>query len=111
QKGLAWKGYMEDMTTPCRHPAIGAVDDTQRATAHNQYATRHNPFMYFHSVIDDDAACRAHVVDLKALPVDLRRADTTPALSFITPDLCSDGHDAPCADGRPGGLASIDAFL
>src|SRR3954453_7118802 len=30
-KGLTWKGYMEDMGTPCRHPAIGAQDDTQTA--------------------------------------------------------------------------------
>ena len=32
-------------------------------------------------------------------------------LSYITPDLCSDGHDAPCVDGRPGGLKSVNAFL
>ncbi|HEY3021701.1 MAG TPA: alkaline phosphatase family protein [Solirubrobacteraceae bacterium] len=110
-KGLAWKGYMEDMGTPCRHPAIGAVDDTQSARPDDQYATRHNPFVYFHSVIDDDAGCQAHVVDLAALAGDLQDAASTPALSFITPDLCSDGHDTGCADGRPGGLASVDAFL
>ncbi|TQL62007.1 phosphoesterase family protein, partial [Oryzihumus leptocrescens] len=28
-KGLTWRGYMEDMGTPCRHPQVGAVDDTQ----------------------------------------------------------------------------------
>ena len=111
QKGLDWKGYMEDMGTPCRHPAIGERDDTQTARADDQYAMRPNPFMYFHSVIDDDANCRSHVVDLKALAGDLQDAATTAAVSFITPDLCSDGHDAPCIDGRPGGLASADAFL
>jgi hypothetical protein len=30
---------------------------------------------------------------------------------FITPDLCDDGHDSPCANGQPGGLAQADAFL
>src|SRR5207302_8856831 len=32
-------------------------------------------------------------------------------LVYITPSLCDDGHDAPCADKRPGGLVSADAFL
>ncbi|HVP34416.1 MAG TPA: alkaline phosphatase family protein, partial [Steroidobacteraceae bacterium] len=36
---------------------------------------------------------------------------TTPNFVFITPNLCNDGHDEPCVDGRPGGLRSIDAFL
>jgi hypothetical protein len=30
---------------------------------------------------------------------------------FITPNLCNDGHDDPCLDGRRGGLAAIDSFL
>ncbi len=67
--------------------------------------------MYFHSIIDDAASCQAHVVDLTALPADLTSPATTPNLSFITPNLCHDGHDAPCVDGQPGGLESADAFL
>jgi hypothetical protein len=53
-KGLTWKGYMEDMgnseTEPktCRHPASGARDNTQSAKVGDQYAARHNPFVYFH---------------------------------------------------------------
>ncbi len=109
-KGLTWKGYMEDMGTPCRHPAVGAPDTTQKARKDDQYATRHNPFMYFHSIIDRPA-CAQNVVDLKKLPADLKSASTTPNYSFITPDLCSDAHDEPCADGRPGGYVSADAFL
>jgi len=35
---------------------------------------------------------------------------TTRNLSYITPNLCRDGHDAPCVDGQPGGgLISADA--
>ncbi|GAA1251177.1 alkaline phosphatase family protein [Oryzihumus leptocrescens] len=109
-KGLTWRGYMEDMGTPCRHPQVGAVDDTQKAKVGDQYATRHNPFMYFHSVIDSPS-CADHVVDLSALTSDLGSASTTPNLSYITPNLCDDGHDAPCVDGRPGGLASADEWL
>jgi hypothetical protein len=36
---------------------------------------------------------------------------TTPNFTFITPNLCNDGHDSPCVDGAPGGLVSADAFL
>ncbi|MFJ8196413.1 alkaline phosphatase family protein [Streptomyces sp. NPDC096152] len=109
--GHSWKGYMEDMGTPCRHPAVGAVDDTQKAEVGDQYATRHNPFMYFHSVIDQQDGCARHVVDQSQLGTDLQTTATTPDLSYITPDLCDDGHDSPCVDGRPGGLASADEWL
>jgi phosphatidylinositol-3-phosphatase len=109
--GKSWKGYMEDMSTPCQHPAIGSPDTNQSATAASQYATRHNPFVYFHSIIDDQARCDAHVVSLNQLQGDLASASKTPNFSFITPDLCSDGHDATCADGGKGGYAGIDQFL
>ncbi len=108
-KGLTWGGYMEDMGTPCLHPDLNAHDETQTAKADNQYAARHNPFVYFHSIIDSPD-CVIHNVDLSRLPGALD-ADAVPNYVFITPDLCSDGHDAPCVDGRPGGLESIDAFL
>ena len=36
---------------------------------------------------------------------------TTRNLTFITPDLCHDGHDTPCANGEPGGLVSFNKFL
>jgi phosphatidylinositol-3-phosphatase len=110
-KGLDWKGYMEDMGTPCRHPEVGAHDPTLAARPDDQYAVKHDPFVYFHSIIDRPA-CRANVVDLSALEGDLASASQTPAYSFITPDLCADGHDAKCADGTsPGGYDGINAFL
>ena len=109
--GMTWKGYMEDMGTPCRHPALGTPDDTQSARPDDQYAARHNPFVYFHSIIDDQARCNAHDVPLDALSGDLASTATTPNFSFITPDLCHDGHDAKCADGGPGGFAGDDQFL
>jgi hypothetical protein len=108
--GLSWKGYMEDMGTACRHPALNTHDDTQQAEVGDQYAARHDPFVYFHSIIDSPA-CAQRVVDLSALPTDLSSASTTPSLTYITPNLCHDGHDAPCVDGQPGGLTSADAWL
>jgi hypothetical protein len=129
---LSWKGYMGDMgndptreSATCGHPKVGTIDNTQAAQAPtadvpkgDQYATRHNPFVYFHSVIDDQAYCNAHVVNLDAtLQADLASAATTPNLVFITPNLCDDGHDGdgtgakPCVNGDKGGLFSINAFL
>jgi hypothetical protein len=108
---VPWKGYMEDMATPCLHPALNTQDGTQRAKVGDQYAARHNPFMYFHSIVDNDAACKSHVVNLSQMTTDLANINTTPRFSFITPNLCNDGHDAPCVDGQPGGLVSADQFL
>lgn len=117
--GHTWRGYMEDMAagagageaTTCRHPGINEVDKTQAARANDQYATRHDPFVYFHSIIDF-STCGRNVVDLSQLPKDLASDSSTPEYVFITPDLCADGHDATCADGTsPGGFAGIEAFL
>jgi len=116
-KGLGWKGYMQDMGNDptrepgtCAHPALNSSDSTQTASAKDSYATRHDPFVYFHSIIDSPQ-CRQRVVPLTALSGDLASEATTPAFSFITPSLCEDGHDSPCADGRPGGLVSANLFL
>jgi hypothetical protein len=112
-----WKTYQQDMgnstTEPktCRHPTIGSTDPTESARPGDQYATKHNPFVYFHSIIDDAAQCAARDVPLTRLSTDLAAASTTPNLTFITPDLCHDGHDATCADGGPGGMPAADAFL
>jgi phosphatidylinositol-3-phosphatase len=131
--GLTWKGYMEDMGNDpsregatCGHPTIGiGTDNTNTAEAPSAavplgdaYATRHDPFMYFHSIIDSPS-CHTHVVNLTNLTADLAKVSTTPNYVFITPNLCNDGHDgsgtgAPgttCANGGAGGLTSADAFL
>jgi len=132
---LTWKAYMEDMgnipkreSPVCGHPDVGTVDRTQLAVPGDGYATRHNPFVYFHSIIDATSVCNSQVVPLGttsgALPpatpagttglaTDLAVSSTTPNLSFITPNLCSDGHDATCVKqpGAPTAGANIDAFL
>ncbi len=108
--GLSWKGYMQDMGRPCRHPALGAVDSTQKAEVGDQYAARHNPFVYF-AGITGSPTCAKRDVDLSRLPADLQTVASTPNLVYITPNLCTDGHDAPCVDGRPGGLVTADTWL
>ncbi len=152
--GRTWHGYMEDMgndvnaagvptreTLPCGQPVgstpgqaasttpPGTSDDTQSATATDQYAARHNPFVYFHSLVDVPAGqtsspCQRNVVPLVTSPhlpgvnglaQDLQLADP-PAFNFITPNLCDDGHDTDCAgvdvDGlHDGGLVSANRFL
>jgi hypothetical protein len=86
-------------------------DNTQSATPEDQYATRHNPFVYFHSIIDDHVACEQRDVPLSRLPADLAKLRTTANFNFITPNLCHDGHDEPCVNGEPGGLVSADQWL
>lgn len=117
--GHTWRGYVQDMgnsvaagePSSCRHPALNAPDGTQKARPSDQYAARHNPFVYFHSIIDY-STCQRNDVDLERLQHDLASESTTPEYALITPDLCADGHDSTCADGTsPGGFAGIDAFL
>jgi phosphatidylinositol-3-phosphatase len=109
--GLHWRGYMQQMRTPCVHPAIGQPDPTQHATPHHNYAVRHDPFMYFATIVDNPQYCQHHVRPLEDLVRNLRHVRTTPNLSYITPDLCRDGHDDPCASGSPGGLTQVDRFM
>lgn len=58
-----------------------------------EYAGKHNPFRYFRDVRDTPGLC-AHLVGLAPLLADLRGpASSLPSLSFVTPNLCDDGHD------------------
>jgi hypothetical protein len=139
----AWRAYEQDMGntpsrdggspdpaggTDCGHPAIGATDTAEVATPADQYTSRHNPFVWFHAVIDDTAECDANVVPLGTLgpngtpsptghlALDLRSESTTPRFGFVTPNLCDDGHDGTCAGlnsagGQAGGLTAADGFL
>jgi phosphatidylinositol-3-phosphatase len=116
--GLSWKGYMEDMgndpsreAASCGHVPLGATERTSLASRSDQYAAKHDPFVYFHSIIDDAARCDSHVVNLERLPHDLASLAATPNYVFITPNLCNDGHDPECIDGRHGGLTAVDSFL
>jgi len=122
--GKTWRAYMGDMgndpsreSRTCGHPILNTLDHTQSAEAPSsavppgdQYAARHNPFVYFHTIIDSPL-CDQNVVSLDRLPGDLKSEWATPDFVFVTPNLCEDGHDGPCVNGQPGGLVSADAFL
>ena len=70
--GIEWRAYMESMTNGCfRSPY--------------PYALKHNPFAYY------GGACPPEVVPFTQFASDL--AGNTPQFSWITPNLCNDGHD------------------
>ncbi len=110
--GMSWRGYMEDMgndprreSATCGHPMIDHEDRYAEGRAAvrsflprgDQYAARHNPFVYFHSIIDRQKDCDANVVNLDHLTEDLKSEATTANFIFITPNLCNDAHDKPNA--------------
>jgi phosphatidylinositol-3-phosphatase len=116
-KKLTWRVYAEDMEnagadqpSACRHPAFGATDTTAAAAAGDAFATYRDPFSYFDSVIDAHA-CAREDVGLAALNGDLKDLKRTPALSYVVPSLCHDGHETPCTPGAPAGLGATEAFL
>jgi phosphatidylinositol-3-phosphatase len=123
--GRSWAAYLQDLGNDpgrdntvstargpaCGHPATWSADRTRHAERGDQYAARHDGFTFFRSVTANPAFCAAHILSFRPLPGDLARPSATPAFSFLAPNLCNDGHDAPCADGAPGGLAQADRFL
>jgi hypothetical protein len=103
--GRTWRGYFQSMPAPCTFPT-GTTDNYQ-----NGYATRHNPFVYFHQVVDNHAYCSAHDVPYTAFNPDLTSLSGPPNLSFIVPDTCDDGHDANCNTSGRTQIQNFDAWL
>jgi hypothetical protein len=97
--GNTWKAYVE---------GAGAAGCDHTTTS---YETWRNPFLFFHSVIDNAATCNPSVVDLAQLQTDLQQVGETPGLSYIVPNSCHNGSDTPCAPDQPAGLAAADAWL
>jgi len=152
---VSWKMYNQDMGNPDPsgtqpHSAgtqyCGAPDKTvgptggssvdypvpQSANATDQYVARHQPLPWFESMLDSGDCNAQHVANLLSptdgLYHDLQHLSTTPAFSWITPNVCSDGHDPVCAGNNlsggwsnpttpkspvnyTGGLYSADLFL
>ncbi|WP_460730347.1 alkaline phosphatase family protein [Nocardia heshunensis] len=138
-----WRMYAEDMGndatrdfgtpdalggTDCAHPvANGSFPN--KATVTDQYAIRHVPPLFFHSVTDNADYCAQHVVPMGTvtsgasgdkfsghLAADLARKESTPAFAMVTPNTCNDGHDATCVGtnvegGHTGGLVAADLWL
>lgn len=85
--GRTWREYAESMPAAC-----WAADS-------NEYATRHNPFVYYSDILNDSARCKSHDVPFTQFAADLSSSSTTPDFAFITPNLCNDMHDCSVATG------------
>jgi len=109
--GSFWGAYIDDMgSTACVHPNSGAADDAALPGAGPEYDTRHNPFIYFHSLLDL-GDCQTDDVELTKLPAALRSVSNTPEFTFVAPDACDDAAATSCSGGAPVGLAGEDVFL
>ena len=101
-KGLTWKAYMDGMTKPCPKPKENSSDPNTVG-----YATRHNPFMYYRSIVDNAARCAEHVRPYGDLATDLKSGKVA-NYNFISPDTCHDAHDV----GDPKcSLTAADSWL
>ncbi|HWO47429.1 MAG TPA: alkaline phosphatase family protein [Solirubrobacterales bacterium] len=109
---LRWHGYFEGMTDVegkpdnCVHPEPEAGE----LTTADGYSSRLNPFVFFHSLLDL-GDCDENDVPLSELAGDLKKADSTANLSYISPGLCNAGFRGTCPEGTAEGAAAADAFL
>lgn len=142
---LSWRGWMEDMAleqageprvsgrpddNTCVGPALNEIDGTNGSDTSEQYAARHNPFLFYRSIIGQAATaeeflrCDSNVIDLRTgspaqnlpgLRTALQSRATTPNYNLIVPDNCHNAHDSATqcegTSGGPGGLLEADRFL
>jgi phosphatidylinositol-3-phosphatase len=84
--GLTWGAYAESMPSVC---ALTGTD---------LYAPRHNPAVYYVGI---RPSCAVHDVALGTATsgpwASAIAAGTLPSFSFVTPNLCDDGHDCSVA--------------
>jgi hypothetical protein len=83
--GRHWNGYAESMLERCDRRSYG------------RYAARHNPAVYFLPI---RTQCRHRDVRMGGRTgrfAEALAANSLPAFSFVTPNLCHDGHDCSTA--------------
>ena len=149
---VGWKAYAQDLGNPdasgpthsagaqyCGAPdkEVGPTGNSEYpnpsgANSTDQYVAKHFPPAWFESLLKSGDCNEAHIANLfsetDGLYHDLQSAATTPAFSWISPNNCSDGHDAVCHGNNlsggwesptkakapanyTGGLYSVDLFL
>ena len=86
QRGLTWRTYAEGL------PYSGFSGAVFRS-----YAKKHNPFLYFRSIVESDKR-RSRIVPLAHLAADAR-ARALPDFSLVVPNMCSSMHDCSVATG------------
>ena len=113
------------MSATAAHPFPAGVTSFTGAQANDQYVAKHFPFPWFHALtgtvtttgttkpgltrpVQGGTDCdAAHIANLDSssngLFKDLQHASTTPAFSWITPNNCSDAHDAICKGNNLSG--------
>ncbi len=80
--GKSWKAYEQGMGTPCN-----------TSTRYDKYYEPDDaPFVNFTDVMGNAQRCRAHLVALRAWPVDLRHRATTPDFAWLAADDYDDGE-------------------
>ncbi|MDX6698391.1 MAG: phosphatidylinositol-3-phosphatase [Solirubrobacteraceae bacterium] len=92
-KGLRWKGYMQDLDGATAGDGGRCPRAPLDLTHPDAYAPKHDPWIWFHSIVDDQPRCQGNDVPLRELATDLQSVATTPNFSFVIPGLFSDGHD------------------
>jgi len=112
------------LSATATHPLPTGVLSYTGAQTNDQYVAKHFPFAWFHSIFGTATAkgvtpglttpaqggsdCDSnHIANLdsssKGLFHDLQNEKTTPAFSWITPNNCSDAHDATCKGNNLSG--------
>ena len=131
--GVSWKGYAQDLGNTdasgpshdagaqycgAPYPTPGSTASTAQpnpgsANSTDQYVPKHFPFPWFESILQSGDCNSAHIANVfsssDGLYHDLQSEKTTPAFSWITPNNCSDGHDAVChGNNLSGGFSGPD---
>jgi hypothetical protein len=109
------------LSATAAHPLPPGVSSFTGAQANDQYVAKHFPFPWFESVTGTSSGTPAltkpaqggtdcdanHIANLDSsssgLFHDLQKKSTTPAFSWITPNNCSDAHDAICKGNNLSG--------
>jgi hypothetical protein len=101
--GITWKAYQEDINgNNC------PLSDS------NNYAVRHNPFVYFDDVTNNlsssSANCIQHIRPFTELATDLAN-NTAARYNFITPNVIDDMHDGTIKQGDNWLKANVPTIL
>lgn len=104
-KGLSFKGYSEDL------PEIGSrAQFGPDANGDKNYARKHNPWVSFRNVPNDDPATSSNLT-LKEFPTDPAKFSTLPTVSIVIPGLKNDMHDGDPTVSIPNGDAWLKQHL
>jgi len=103
--GLSWKAYMQSM------PSVGYTGEYSPGdvggTVVKLYAQKHNPFMYFSSIVNNQQRLQK-IVPFTQFGLDLA-TNNVPNFVWISPDQCNDMHSISAAGaaiiGNPGCVA------